>query len=187
MSDIFTRPLPKVTFEYLQKNSKNVPRSRDGINAEEHREHHGDSDEDTPSVLVGFGAPKTYDMSNDRSSAADVQGFNLECIDKDSDDTVMRTAIFVPEDRRAYEICNLDDSTKPADTNRGVPLRYLDCNVERDVVEQCKVDASDIRPIWAFKLKRYPDGHINKAKARFCIKEKRSSSLTCLMRPPKII
>ena len=46
MSDIFTTPLPKVTFKYLRKksirkNSKDVRRGCDDVNADEQREHQG--------------------------------------------------------------------------------------------------------------------------------------------------
>ena len=125
-------------------------------------------------------------MSNDRSSAANVRGPDLECPDEESDDTVEAPAIFAPEDRRACERYDLDDSTRPADAKRGVPSRYLDCDVERDILERCEIDASDTRLIWAVKVQRYPDGHIKEAKARFCVREDEIERvMACLMRPPR--
>jgi len=141
MSDIFTTPRPKVTFEYLRKksirkNSKDVRRGRDDVNADKQREHQGsNSNEDVPSI--NFGGPNTYDiMSNNRSSAADVQGPDLEFPDEESDDTVEAPAIFAPEDCRACKRYDLDDSTRPADTKRGVPSQYWHCNVGGDVSER---------------------------------------------------
>ena len=191
MSDnIFTRPLPKVTFEYLRKEligekNEDVRRGRDEVDTDEQRERRrGDCDGDVSSI--DFGAPNTYDMSNDRSSAANVRGPDLECPDEESDDTVKAPAIFAPEDCRACERYDLDDSTRPADAKRGVPSWYLDCDVERDILERCEIDTSDTRPIWAVKLKRYPDGHIKEAKARFCVcKDEIERVMACLMRPPR--
>ena len=147
------------------RHDESVRRSRDDVDADEQRERHGgDGDEDVPSIDQD--APRTYDMSRYRSSATDVRGSNLECPDKESEDPVEATTIFAPEDRQACEKYDLHDSTRPADTKRGTPSHDVYCDVERDIAERCgEVDASDARPIWAVKLKRYPDGHINEANA----------------------
>ena len=91
--------------------------------ADEQRKQ-GGGDGDSDLLSINFGASNTYDMNIDRSSAADVRGLDLECLDEESDDTVKSNAIFVPEDCRTYKICNLNDLMRLADTRRSKPSQY---------------------------------------------------------------
>jgi hypothetical protein len=180
MSYILTRSLPKVTFEYLRKKlitnnnenkNENLPRDCEGVDTEEERERQEDNEDEEQVPSITFDA-LTNNETEDQSSATGVRGLNLGWLDQEIDnDAVKANAIFVPEDCRACKRFDFNDSARPADTKRGIPSRYLIRNVERSLIEQCKVDASDTRPIWAVKLKPYPDGHIKEAKARFCVRE----------------
>jgi len=198
-------------------NNENSPPAPEGGDAEEQRERQEADESEDGVPAVDFAALINDNETEARSSAADGRGSNLEWLDDDAVEANIinwlprgRNDVDAEEERECRDIgrshrlrasavplrdTTLDLSTMSDDIfTRPLPkmtFEYLRKKlieeIDRVFIERCEVDASDTRPIWAVELKRYPDGHINHAKARFCIREPRSSGLTCLMRPPKIM
>ncbi len=47
----------------------------------------------------------------------------------------------------------------------------------------CTPDMNVLPSTWVFKIKRYPDGHVNKIKARFCTRGDRQKKVLIISRP----
>ena len=107
------------------------PPAPEGDDAEEERERHENDAAEGAVPAVDFDALLNNGMEEDRSSAPDGRGSNLEWLDEEiDDDAVEANAVLVPKGRRGEfgsreYLRNLEAATAPLDPKMGVPSHFV--------------------------------------------------------------